>query len=213
MAKRLRVNYETGQLIGDCTFINDEPYFIDNGIKRRMAKFICICGKEFIDRIDKIKGGGCRGCGCRKNAIIHGHTVGYKHSSEYMAWSKMKDRCYNKNDNAYFRYGKRGIIVCESWLISFENFIKDMGIKPTSGHSIERIDNNGNYEQSNCRWATKTDQARNRRSNVLVTYNGETHCIREWEDILGFKLGVISNRITRYKWPIERALTEPKRSY
>lgn len=206
MAKR--ETFVNGQVIGDCTYINEEAPLNDNGVLRRIAKFKCVCGKEFIDRIDKIKSLNSKGCGCRKGGLIHGHTVGYKHSLEYKSWYKMKDRCYNINDKGYCRYGKRGIVVCESWLTSFENFLSDMGVKPTQEHSIERKDNNGNYEPSNCKWATRTEQARNRISNVFITYKGETHCINEWADILKIKKSILNQRLKRYKWPIEQAFNK-----
>ncbi len=208
MAKRLRVIYTAGQLIGDCTFISDEPYLIDKGIKRRTAKFKCVCGKEFIDRIDKIAGGGSKGCGCRRGGITHRCTIGNK-TDEYKIWCKIKDRCKNKND---MRYGGRGIAICDRWLNSFENFLEDMDKRPSTLHSIERIDNNGNYEPSNCRWATKKEQARNRRSNVFITYNNETLCINEWAERSSINQMTFWSRIFRYKWSIEKAINHPIRN-
>ena len=172
-----------------------------------MAKFKCICGKEFIDRIDKVQGGGSKGCGCRKGNPTHGYTTGQK-TDEYNIWCKIKDRCRNKND---LRYGGRGIIICERWLGSFENFLSDMGKRPTPKHSIDRIDNDGNYEPSNCKWATKTEQARNRRSNVFITYNNETHCLNEWAEKLSMPPMTLWSRLYRYGWSIEKAITFPIR--
>ena len=93
----------------------------------------------------------------------HGFTSSVYKPPEYIAWGNMKQRCFNKNFVSYHRYGGRGITVCERWLNSFENFISDMGFRPAKGYSIDRINNDGNYEPSNCRWATKTEQLLNRK--------------------------------------------------
>jgi len=116
-------------------------------------------------------------------------------SSEYTSWSQMKDRCYNKNDHAFYRYGGRGITVCDRWRNSFINFFSDMGPRPSPNHSIDRIDNNGNYEPSNCRWATIKEQNRNRRDNSLITVNGVTKCLVAWVEELGICRTTIQRRM------------------
>ena len=113
-------------------------------------------------------------------------------------------RCYNPNNAAYNRYGGRGITVCKRWR-KFENFLADMGNRPSSKYSIDRIDNSGNYTRENCKWSTMKEQCRNRRNNRLLTLNGETHCVAEWVDIVGIRSDTIRARLKR-GWSVERAL-------
>lgn len=130
---------------------------------------------------------------------------GLANSPEYAVWSAMIARCENLERWNYHRYGGRGIRVCERWRESFAAFYADMGPRPV-GHTIERRDNNGNYEPSNCFWATKQRQANNRRSNVIVVIDGESHTIAEWGRIRGVSHQYISWRL-KQGWPIEEALS------
>jgi DNA-binding NtrC family response regulator len=117
----------------------------------------------------------------------------------------MRNRCENPSVKEYPRYGGRGIKVCKRWL-KFENFLKDMGI-PKTGMSIERIDNNKDYSPSNCRWATKKEQANNRRTNVLIEFNGEKYNIKQWAEKLKIKYTTLHARLITYGWSIEKSLT------
>lgn len=119
----------------------------------------------------------------------------------------MRARCENPEARRYCDYGGRGITVCERWA-DFENFLADMGRKPSLGHSIDRIDNDGPYSPENCRWATKTEQMRNRNSNRYLTHGGETLLMIEWAERLGCPSSVIHKRITR-GWSVEKAVTTP----
>lgn len=127
-------------------------------------------------------------------------------NSTYLSWQLMKRRCLNPNDVAYERYGARGITVCDRWLHSFESFLADMGERP-DGKQLDRIDNQGNYEPSNCRWVTKRDNARNRSSNVLLTVGGVTRTATEWGELTG--LGETVARRIKRGWDPERAVTTP----
>jgi hypothetical protein len=138
----------------------------------------------------------------------HGATIGRRVASWYRAWTHMKDRCLNKSNKDYHLYGGRGITVCQK-LMDAAGFYEDMGDRPTSEHTLERKDNDGNYEPGNCVWATKKEQGRNRSTNHLITYNGRTLCITEWAEILGIPYRTLWMRLTNLEWPVEKALTSP----
>lgn len=125
----------------------------------------------------------------------------------YLSWKSMRRRCENPKDSAYHDYGGRGIKVCERWA-TFEHFLADMGECPNN-LEIERINNNGNYKPGNCKWATRKEQANNKRSNTLLVYNGKSQTIAQWADELGIIYETLCSRIYRSKWSIEKALTTP----
>jgi len=119
----------------------------------------------------------------------------------------MKSRCNNPNNVSFDNYGGRGISVCGRW-DKYQNFISDMGNRPTLKHTLDRIDNDGNYEPSNCRWATRKEQQRNRRTNHIIEFNGESKNITDWSNDLGIKLTTLIGRLDR-GWSIEKTLTTP----
>lgn len=131
----------------------------------------------------------------------------------YRAWDSMKARCYRKTTAPYKNYGDRGIIVCEEWRESFIAF-RDWALANgyVEGLSLDRIDPNGNYEPKNCRWVTMKVQENNRRNNRRIEFNGKTHTMSEWSEILGISQYALFNRFRR-GWSIERALTTKERVY
>ena len=129
----------------------------------------------------------------------------------YNTWQKILSRCLNQNDKVYKNYGGRGIKVCDRWADSFENFLKDMGKKPSAKHSIERIDNNGDYSPENCRWATPKEQTWNRRNTIYVDYNGKKIALPELAHQFNMKTSIVYKRLKR-GWDLKTALTAPVRT-
>ena len=137
---------------------------------------LCDCGVKLVVIGHSLRNGNTKSCGCYNiDSIIKRNklkkTHGMRESPEYSVWVSMKDRCTNLNGQKYESYMKRGIAVCDRWKDSFENFYEDMGPRPSNKYSLDRINNNGNYEPSNCRWATITEQNRNRRGNSIKDIN------------------------------------------
>lgn len=159
----------------------------------------CDCGKEIRARSHSLRGGSHRSCGCVPHNLAHGHARNHKRTREYVAWLNMRQRCTDPNTNSYERYGGRGIRVCDRWTASFEAFLEDMGVKPGVGYSIDRIDNDGNYEPGNCRWASPTEQRRNMSSNHIVEIEGHPYALSEACERLGLKYNNVRTRILRGK--------------
>ncbi|HEX9639809.1 MAG TPA: hypothetical protein VGB13_00690, partial [Candidatus Krumholzibacteria bacterium] len=166
--------------------------------------------------------GTTRSCGClireaaRKNLKLatianrkHGATSRDGKSREYHSWDAMRSRCYRRTDPVFKWYGRRGIKVCARWRDNFSAFLEDMGPRPV-GTSLDRIDNEGNYTPSNCRWATHAEQSRNKRSQRLLTVNGETKCIQDWAKEAGLYWSTIDSRLSR-GWSPEDAVSKTKR--
>lgn len=172
----------------------------------------CDCGIQRVVLGDSLRSGKSTNCGCKRLVKMKKGSTKHnkRHHPLYSVWLDMKRRCLNKNDNAYVYYGERGIKVCDEWTNYFQSFY-DWSIK--NGYkqdlTLDRINTNGNYEPSNCRWTDKKIQARNRRNNFNITYNNETKCLSEWSEILGINRGTLKSRILRSKWSIEKAFTTP----
>ena len=138
----------------------------------------------------------------------HGHAPAGKPTAEYRTWRNMIERCENPQNKTYKYYGGRGIEICRRWRNSFQNFLMDMGPRPT-GTSIERINNDKGYSPDNCKWATKREQMSNQRSNIHITHNGETRTLGGWATHLGIKYMTLYNRIYARGMSHEIALSRP----
>jgi len=141
----------------------------------------------------------------KRNYNKHGMTDHYLHN----AWKAIKQRCLNPNTKHFNHYGGRGIIICDRWITSFDNFCSDVGERPSAKHSIDRIDNNGNYEPNNIKWSTQSEQNFNKTTTHRIEYNGLSMAISEWADYLGIRRNTLICRIDVYNWSITRAFTEP----
>lgn len=170
----------------------------------RHSKWLCRCdcGIEREVFSDALTAGRTRSCGClrREESIARFTKHGLSKSPEMYTHNMMRQRCHNPKNKAYPYYGGRGIYVCDRWRESFENFLEDMGPRPSPKHSLDRKDNDGPYSPENCRWATKREQMRNRSDNRWLTIAGETKCIGDWEKEAGLNQGIIGSRIRR-GWP------------
>lgn len=130
---------------------------------------------------------------------------------EYSCWAQMLNRCRSPKHPQYKYWGGKGIRVCDRWL-DFDNFFEDMGNKPTGKYSIDRIDSNGNYEPSNCRWATDVEQNNNLKTNILLTHNGKTQTLAQWGREIGISYEMIRTR-HRYGWDTKSIITTPKNKH
>lgn len=193
-----------------------EPLGYAGKNKHGKAVWLCRCRcsakTELPVLASKLQSGHTQSCGCLHREICasrlrtHGHAG--KRSTTYNIWKNMVSRCTNPNHPAYMDYGGRGIKVCRRWR-RFENFLKDMGERPER-LTVERRRNDKGYCAKNCYWGTWREQARNRRSNHLLTWRGEVRCLAEWADLVGIGEATIRARLAA-GWSVEKALSFPVR--
>lgn len=181
--------------------------------KGKKSRWLCLCscGETSIAMTYDLLRGKHRSCGCLRREKITKHGAISNNEVKNMAyrsWLTMRQRCLNHNAPHYERYGGRGIMICDRWLESFNNFLEDMGPRPSMRHTLDRIDNNGNYEPGNCRWATRKEQSYNRSTNRLLTLNGKTMAATAWADHLGWDPEIIHGRL-KLEWSDEMILTTP----
>lgn len=182
----------TGQRIGKWSVVREGT---KSNWDRRRWVCRCECGREQLVNAGDLQKGeslGCKYCANREKKVTHGMTK----TPTFVSWTRMLQRCYNSKYNRFNDYGGRGITVCDRWRDSFETFFKDMGERPR-GLTLERIDNNGNYDPDNCRWATPKEQAENRRNNVWIEWQGETKTQADWARQLGVSNGFINYYLKR----------------
>lgn len=172
-------------------------------------KCLCDCGNTTLVQSGHIKHGHKKSCGCLSRDVKTERfkTHNLSQTPEYDVWIAIKQRCGNRNVKNWKDYGGRGIKICREWRGSFEAFIKSVGRRPTPKHCIERKDNNGNYEPSNVKWATRSEQNRNHRRNRWIEFNGSNKVLSDWAKEIGIHPTTLSVRMK--SWTLERALTTP----
>lgn len=213
MSKRLEL---TGKKFGRLTIL--KRFWVKD--KQSMyCQCECDCGKIIKIRSNDVVYGKTKSCGCFRSEYVtkknfkHGHTYLKNgktfQSGIYQVWAGMIQRCTNKKSHAYKYYGARGITVCKRWT-KFKCFLEDMGERP-DGMTIERKNNNGDYEPGNCCWATDAEQNRNQRKNIIIEFDGKNMCLSELSRTVGINMYTLWDRVRRKGWTIERAITTPVR--
>ena len=203
-----------GERFGRLTIVEEkEPKLYKPRTYARIFLCKCDCGNMVVASYTNLKAGNVRSCGCLKKdcgkGVLSNESQNQDKLRLHMIWQCMKNRC-NANSGRYYKnYKLRGISVCEEWKNDFNAFYEwaiNNGYYPTL--SIDRIDGTKGYSPNNCRWATAKMQANNIKTNVIITYNGESHTIPEWSQITNIPSYVIRNR-RNYGWNVERTLTTP----
>jgi hypothetical protein len=189
----------TGQTFGRLTVVRRQE-----NTKEGIAKWECLCecGKYTICRGSRLRSGETKSCGC----IYPGTSI----RPEYRTWQSMKDRCLNPNNRQFKDYGGRGVRMYDNWIESFTEFYKYVGPKPTSNHTIDRINNNIGYFPGNVKWSTVKEQNNNKRNNLIITFNNKSATLAQWAEFIGISKDILNQRIHR-GWPIEKAFTHPVR--
>lgn len=207
--EKKNVKIEIGAKYNRLTILREVDPIVknDKGHLKRYVECLCECGVVKNYEFREVIYGSTQSCGCLKRENAY-KTHGLSKTSTYDIWNGIKARCFNPNNDAYKYYGKRGITMCERWKDSFENFLEDMGMRPSDEYSIDRIDFNGNYEPKNCKWATRIEQARNKSNNRLIKYGNHTKTFAEWVEIFGADYKALWGKCDRNNWDTEKIFDE-----
>lgn len=187
----------TGKIFGKWTVVSRAHYKTYQFWNCR-----CECGSTRAVQVRSLLRGQSTSCGCQRAKVQHG----WSGTKLYSVWQAMRARCSSPNSSSYRNYGARGISVCERWDASFENFLADMGDRPSDDFEIDRIDNDGNYEPLNCRWVSRSDNNRNKRNNRTVKYRGRTELLSDVCERYEHSVSTVSYRTETLGWPLEIAL-------
>jgi len=198
---RVHIEIIPGQVFRMLTVVKEDS-------KRNGNRYVictCECGNRVSIPVGSLRHR--KSCGCAKGRHVHGKY----YTSEYAVWSSIKQRCCNSNAARYYDYGGRGVTICDEWRYSFQSFYDHIGPRPGLDYTIDRIDNNGNYEPGNVRWTTRTAQNRNRRDNIVLTFKGKKQCVTAWAEETGISRETIRDRLGR-GWSVNRTLSTPVRA-
>ena len=218
-----RIKITAGDEYGRLTVIREVEPKVSGGHPQRCVECRCECGVVKEYRLYTLRNGNTQSCGCfaRENYGANLRTHGLSDRPEYSIWQGMLHRCGNESNANHHNYGGRVISVCARWSESFVDFYEDMGPRTSSKHSIDRIDNDGNYScgkcaeclkngwTANCRWATSKEQARNKRASYLVEHSGETKCVSDWAEQYGINPSVLHTRLVKLGWTFEKSVRWP----
>jgi len=194
-----------GMKFGRLTALYPNGHEICPSRKHVLWACICDCGVQTDVRLNALRSGGSKSCGCIKKEGNSNRKHGMTKTTEYKSWAHIKARCTNPNHKDFPDYGGRGIKMCQRWMDSFEAFFEDMGKKPDGMKSIDRIDVHGDYCKENCRWANDYTQSRNKRNNRYLEFNGLEMCLTDWSRHLGISVSTLIQRLQ--EWPLEKALS------
>lgn len=202
-----------GDRYGMLTIIKEvEPYYYHGKLNSRNFQCQCDCGNITITSLNRLRQGKVKSCGCLVGTTYAKHKE-LTNSRLYHIWASIKQRCYYPKAISYPNYGGRGVCMSSLWKDDFMSFYKwaiEHGYNDNL--TIDRIDYNGNYEPSNCKWSTMKEQAQNKRNNIVLELNGEKHTIAEWSKITGIRAGTLQNR--KYSgWSDKKTLTHPLRKH
>lgn len=200
--RKARVNeIQPGYVSGNLTAISMTDQRDKYGMRLVLCE--CTCGGTRLVAIGRLTSKSVKSCGCYVRP-----KGPYYHELTFNSWRGMQSRCKQESHNRFAKYGGRGIAICEAWN-SYEQFYKDMGERPSASHQIDRIDNDGNYCPENCRWATRSEQARNKSNTVMIEFRGEVRSAHDWGELVGMNGKSIAQRI-RKGWTAEQAITFPR---
>ena len=197
----------TGERYGRLTVLVISPHRTSEGKARWVC--LCDCGAETTVDARNLRSGSSKSCGCHRSERMEDLNARHllSRTPEHDAWRHMRYRCFNPNAENFSDYGGRGITVCQQWE-SFERFYADMGPRPSPRHSLDRIDNDGDYTPDNCRWATPQQQNRNKRNNTRLSHHGRTLTLSGWSKELSISVNTLSERLSK-GWSASQTLTTP----
>lgn len=204
MSRKLN-EFTIGDQFGQITIISE---VFPRDSQHRKVLYKCKCGNEKTANLHDVLKEKIRSCGCLKSIIVNGYQT--KKHPLYQTYRGILDRCTNPKSKYWRLYGERGIKICDRWINSFQYFVDDMGEKPSAKHSIDRIDVNGNYEPSNCRWATQIEQGNNKRNTIRLLVDGQMMTINEIASYTGISRNTLYSRLIEYKWGIEISIQKKK---